>query len=63
MIDSFRLFIETTRRGEQLMCPGAKPFVNEVALPFCRCGQVRIRFVLIEKNTMNQTLSRPRLTQ
>lgn len=33
------------------MCPGAKPFADEIALPFWRCGQVRIRLVLIEKNT------------
>ena len=33
------------------MCPGAKPFADEMTRRTERCGQVRIRSVLIEKNT------------
>lgn len=33
------------------MCPGTKARADEIELPFWRCGQVRIRLVLIEKNT------------
>lgn len=33
------------------MCPGAKPFADEMESHAERCGQVRIRADLIEKNT------------